>query len=311
VDYLYRALTRETGLADRETAEESPAANFLGGELKPTPAEAWRPTASSANSEAAPPAIAAPALKAEEAQFYPDVVTNSAAVRQNPERFYAFSSERMTKDRILGLEQIRVLRSRILELMRVRGMRTLMVTSSLAGEGKTVTATNLALALSQVQGLRLLLVDTDLRKPSVARTLGLNADASLVGYLRSELTLQQVTMHLNERLSVIPAEKTNSSVELLHSEQMKAFIRGARENYDLVIFDAPPLYSIADAQILANYVDAVMLCIRAGHTSTGVAAECAGMVAAKLIGAVLVGGERQPHGYYSYSYSDRKAEDSK
>lgn len=310
MDYLYEALKRETGLAQREPEAESPAVPVAPGTRENAPAGANTLPIQSAQNHTKETSTLAD--RGEREEFYPDVVTSSAAARQHPERFYAFPAERMTKDRILGLEQIRVLRSRILELMRVRGMHTLLMTSSVAEEGKTITAINLALALSQVQGSRILLVDADLRKPAIARVLGMGSEGSLSAYLKSEVSLEQAVRHLNARLSFIPAQKTHSSVELLHSAQMKEFIRTVRESYDLVIVDAPPLYSIADAQILANYVDAVLLCVRAGHTSMEIVAECAGMVSGKLIGAVLVGGERQPHGYYSYSYlQDSRAEGKK
>jgi protein-tyrosine kinase len=296
VDYLYKALERETNVAsDEPETRVPPALERLGN-------HALRLDAAPALSDTKRPAERA-ALPQEEQRPYPDILSSSAAVQQTPELFYALAATKMTKDRILALEQIRVLRSRIMELARVRGLRTLLVTSSVAEEGKTITSINLALALSHVQGVRVLLVDADLRKPGIARVLGIEPAGNLLNYMKSEISLETAMRHLNAQLSFMPSEKTHSSVELLHSAEMKEFIRAARESYDLVIVDSPPLYSIADAQILANYVDAVMLCVRAGQTSMDLVAECAGMVSAKLIGAVLVGGERQPHGYYSYSYS--------
>lgn len=299
MDYLYRALKRETG----ETVENDDAAH---------PAAAAVPVTSGATDEAPAPqpiphrssgaGFETPVAKTTGETFHPDVVTGSPAVREHPERFYSFSAERMTKDRILALEQIRVLRSRVMELMRVQGLRTLLITSSVAEEGKSITAINLSLALSQVQSLRLLLIDADLRKPSGANVLGVSNQKGLLSYLLSETSIDESIQHLNTRLSFMPAAKAQNSVELLHSARMKELLRNVRDAYSLVIIDAPPLYAIADAQILANYADATVLCIRAGRTPREMVAESASMVSEKLVGTILVGSKRQTHGY-SYTYS--------
>ncbi len=300
VKYLYRALTRRTGYE----APGYPAPPLTGGGLHDINAPARNSV------ERGPDWIPEPPLPSlvvkEEVSFHPDIIVDSPAVKRSPELFYALSGERMTKDRVLALEQIRVLRSRIMELMHMRDLRTLLVTSAVAEEGKTITSLNLALALSHVQGMRILLVDADLRKPSIAKVLGLGCDTGLLSYLQMEATLDEAIVRLNSRLSFMPAKKAINSVELLHSPRMKEFLATVRSNYSLVIFDAPPLYCIADSQILANYVDSIMLCIRAGRTSVNLVAECAAMVSPKLIGTVLVGGDRQQHGYaYSYSHYAR------
>lgn len=298
MEYLYRALNRETSSGDLEAGIESPVAAFatVAPEISGS-AESTQPAPEPAHIEI--PDAPLPVNAGGSVLFQGNAIASSPTVRQSPERFYALSGEAMTNGRTLALEQIRVLRSRIMEFMRLRGMRTLLITSSVAAEGKTVTAINLALALSQVQRLRLLLVDVDLRKPNIASVLGLSSEKGLLTYLRSEVTLQQSVQRLNEQLSFIPAEKAHNSVELLHSSQMKKFMSTVRESYDLVILDSPPLYSIADAQILSSYVDGVMMCVRAGHTPMDVVSESAAMISGKLIGAVLVGGERQSQGYYS------------
>jgi len=298
VNYLYRALTRQTGHdpfgPQMQTMPPGRAHDRASALNVPRP-----PAATGQDRTTQPPS----AVGKEEIPFYPDIISDSPAVRQHPELFYALSSEPMTRDRILALEQIRVLRSRVMEFMHVRNVRTLLVTSAVAEEGKTITSINLALALSQVQGMRVLLVDTDLRKPSIARVLGLSPEHGLLRYLQSEITLAECIQRLNSRLSFIPARRATNSVELLHSPQMSEFIASVRSNFNLVIFDAPPLYCIADSQILTNYVDGVMMCIRAGHTSSNLVAEASAMVSSKLIGTVLVGGERQPHGYAYSNYS--------
>jgi len=237
----------------------------------------------------------------------PDIAGTVPGVRKTPELFYALPAGDVDKDRNVALEQIRVLRSRVLEFMHVRNMRSLLVTSAMADEGKTITSINLALALSQVQGTKVLLVDTDLRKPSIAHVLGCEPAPGLIPFLRSELPLEECVQELNGQLNLLSARRTANPVELLHSQQMTALIDQARSTYNIVIFDAPPLYCIADSQILSNYVDGVLMCIRAGHTSSRLVTECSAMVAPKLIGAVLVGGERQTHGYaYSYYSGKRK-----
>jgi capsular exopolysaccharide synthesis family protein len=219
----------------------------------------------------------------------------------NIEKLFALQTKDMSKVRMQALEQFRVLRSRLLETMRLAGMRTLLVTSSVAHEGKTVTSINLAFALSRVEGLRILLVDADLRKPSIAHTLDIPIERGLLQYLRSGATLSEITLHLSGNLDFIPCMgSAESSAELLHSAEMRELLRKAREMYDITILDAPPLFPIADARVLSSAVDGVVFCIRAKSTPESIVKDAVALVNKKVVGTVLVGTQKSSHGYYYY-----------
>jgi capsular exopolysaccharide synthesis family protein len=209
----------------------------------------------------------------------------------------------MDKEHVYALEQHRVLRSRVLEIMRMHQMHTLMVTSATGGECKTTTSINLALALSQVQGLRVLLVDTDLRKAGIAEVLGIPYEEGLQDYLHSSVPLTDVLLQLTSSLFFIPSGGVDeSSAELLHSSEMTALVKQVRNSFDIVVFDAPPLFPIADARVTANLVDAVLFCVQEGKTSEAIVSEAVALIRPKLIGTVLAGAKVRPGGsYYYYS----------
>jgi capsular exopolysaccharide synthesis family protein len=208
----------------------------------------------------------------------------------------------MGKEHVNVWEQYRVLRSRILETMRAQGMRTLMISSAVSGECKTTTSINLALALSQVQGIRVLLVDTDLRKAGIAEVLGVPYEIGLHDYLRSPVPFSDLILQLTDSLSFVPSGGVDqNSVELLHSAAMVSFVNEVQSTFDLIIFDTPPLFPVADARVTANLVDAVLFCVRAGKTSETIVSEAIGLIRPKLIGTVLVGAEVRPGGWYYYA----------
>jgi len=226
----------------------------------------------------------------------------SVAFPVNLERLYVLRTEGMNKEHINLLEQYSVLRSRVLEIMRMQQMRTLMVTSAVSGECKTTTSINLALSLSKVQGLRVLLVDTDLRKAGVAEVLGVPYEIGLQDYLRSPMPLSDMLLQLTDSLFFIPSGGVNqNSAELLHSAAMVALVNEVKSHFDLIIFDSPPLFPVADARVTANLMDAILFCICAGKTSETIISEAVALIRPKLIGTVRVGSEVRTGGDYYYS----------
>lgn len=225
----------------------------------------------------------------------------------NLERLYVLRNEATPQAHLNVWEQYRVLRSRILETMRAQRMRTLMISSAVSGECKTTTSINLAVALSQVQGIKVLLVDTDLRKPGIAGVLGIPYELGLDDYLRSSVPLSDLLLQLTDSLFLVPSGGVDqNSVELLHSAAMAAFVSEVQTNFDLIIFDTPPIFPVADARVTANLMDAVLFCVRAGKTSETIVSEAIALIRPKLIGTVLVGAEARPGGCYYYSGSSMK-----
>jgi capsular exopolysaccharide synthesis family protein len=197
-------------------------------------------------------------------------------------------------------EQFRVLRTRV----ETAGPGCLMVTSALDQEGKTLCATNLAVALSMSIGAGVVLIDADLRHPSVAAGLGLRDRPGLVEYLLEEVEWQdclQPTEH--ERLQVLTAGRGSSlSTELLGSPRMYNLAAELKARFPrhFLIFDAPPLLLTADPLVLARHMDHVVLVVRAGVTPReAVLKAVEGLGAERFLGVIFNdAAESLSHRYY-------------
>ena len=166
-------------------------------------------------------------------------------------------------------EEYKKLRSLVEHLTRQETFHnTLMVTSTMEGEGKTVTALNLAIALAQQYDHTVLLVDADLRKPSVHEYLGLKQDVGLAQCLAGQASLEQALVKTGiGKLVVLPAGSgVNNQLELLSSNRMKTLIHELKTRYAdrYIIFDTAPVLPFADAQVLSALVDGVIFVVREG-----------------------------------------------
>ena len=171
-------------------------------------------------------------------------------------------------------------------------IRTLLVTSSVPGEGKTVTAANLAVVFAQA-GKRVLLVDADLRKPGVHTMFDVPNTHGLTTLLRSEVanidTLTQPTEQEHLRIMSTGPLPPNPA-ELVDSNRMRTVIELLKKSQDIVIFDSPPLQAVTDAAILGSLVDATIFVVDAQHSRRRVvrlARESLLKTGAHVIGAVL------------------------
>jgi protein-tyrosine kinase len=167
-------------------------------------------------------------------------------------------------------ESYKLLRTHILHSTKREGKNTLMFTGPLPNEGKTLTSINLAIAISQRVGQTVLLVDGDLRNPSIHRYLDLPSGPGLVDYLTSEYPIAESLVHPEglANLVVLPAgQTTTQSVELLSSPLMVDLVRELKHFYPdrYVLFDLPPLL-YADALAFAPLVDGIILVVAAGST---------------------------------------------
>src|SRR5262249_6685814 len=139
-------------------------------------------------------------------------------------------------------------------------IRTLAVASSNSGEGKTVTSINLATVIA-FQGLRVILVDADLRRPAVHRFLNLKAEDGVSDVLAGQLPLRAAlkpTAVANLQVLTCGARVPNPA-ELLGSEAMTQLIQALRQEADMVVFDTPPCLPVTDAEVLASQLDGVAL----------------------------------------------------
>jgi capsular exopolysaccharide synthesis family protein len=173
--------------------------------------------------------------------------------------------------------------------------RTLLVTSGLAGEGKTLTAANLAVAFSQIAG-SVLLIDADLRRPRCHRLFGMSATPGLTELLTGQCTVDDVLAPVDGRaLTVLPAGATPPNpTELLGSSEMRLLLAEAATRFDYVILDAPASLAVADPLVLSSLVDGVVVVARRGRTRRRQLRQLRARLAyarAPLVGVVLNGGD--------------------
>jgi capsular exopolysaccharide synthesis family protein len=203
-------------------------------------------------------------------------------------------------------EQYRALRHTIEQLHKSRELRIVAVSSPGVGDGKTMTAINLAGALAQAPDARVLLVDADLRRPSVDKLLALGSSQGpgLVNLiLDSTLTLERVARPRPPfNLSVIPAgQAPPSPYEILKSPRLGEILEEARRRYDYVVLDAPPLCPVQDCRVIAHWVDGFLLVVAAHHTPRRLVGEALSVVdRAKILGIVFNGDDQPPSSFYGY-----------
>jgi protein-tyrosine kinase len=145
-----------------------------------------------------------------------------------------------------------------------RGLQTLLVTSATPQEGKTLTIVNLAMTLSDSYARRVLIIDADLRRPSVHRALGIDAQTGLSDALVGA-TGPLPLIHVSRRLSVLPAGRPDPNpLARLSPDRIQPLLADCASRFDWVLVDTPPAGSEADAQLLARFVQGVIFVIRAG-----------------------------------------------
>lgn len=201
-------------------------------------------------------------------------------------------------------EQYRTIRTNILYSSVDEEIRSLMVTSSGPGEGKSTTTGNLAVVFAQ-QGKTVLLIDADLRKPTVHYTFKLSNTTGLTSILTNQVELMEAVNKTDEDnlyvLSSGPIPPNPS--ELLGSKAMKQFMERALEEFDLIIFDTPPVLAVTDAQILGNLCQGSVLVVSSGKTDKESLLKTKELLTAsngRLLGVVLNNKKVDKKGSYYY-----------
>ena len=208
-------------------------------------------------------------------------------------------------------EQFRTLRTN-LEFAKVDGsLNSLLISSSVASEGKSTIAANLAYVMGQTEK-RVLIVDADLRKPTAHMTFRIGNKQGLSTLISNpETRLDEVIQRVGSlNIDVLPSGPIPPNpLEMLNSPRMSEIIHLLAQEYGLVIYDAPPLTAVSDAQILAAQVDGVVLVIKYGSTKKREfkkAKESLNIVNANLIGFVMNGQpQSDTDSYYGYGYIQR------
>jgi succinoglycan biosynthesis transport protein ExoP len=208
-------------------------------------------------------------------------------------------------------ESYRALRTSLLLSNLGAPPKVIMVTSARPQEGKTTTSINTAIVLAQ-KGVRVLLVDADLRRPSVHKALGMGPRSGLSNVLTGSATLQQTitTSPILPNLLIIPAgTPPPNPAELLASSNMRDLIAELRQQFDHIVIDTPPTLSVTDAVVLSPRADATILVIRSGHTTKqalrrarDILTQVNAHVAGVLLNAVDL---TSPDYYYYYEYQGK------
>ncbi|HEY1718529.1 MAG TPA: polysaccharide biosynthesis tyrosine autokinase [Verrucomicrobiae bacterium] len=203
-------------------------------------------------------------------------------------------------------EAYRVLRTHILFSRKDEKLNTLAVVSAGAGEGKSTTTLNLATTFAQ-SGQRILVVDSDLRRPTLHKLLHVSNSLGLVSYLLKQNTLEEVIQKTNvPMLDFLASGKLpSSSMGILNSPRMKELITELKKRYDFIFFDSPPIMGVSDASILASEVDMTIQVIQYRRYPQPMnirAKQMVEKVGGNLVGIVLNNiNMSQDEGYYYYS----------
>jgi len=210
-------------------------------------------------------------------------------------------------------ESYRALRTSLLLSNLGAPPKVIMVTSALPQEGKTTTSINCAVVLAQ-KGVRVLLIDADLRRPSIHKTLGMGPRSGLSNVLTGSTTLEQTITRTTvlPNLFILPAgTPPPNPAELLASTNMRDVLAQLRDQYDHIVVDTPPSLSVTDAVVLSPRADAVVLVIRSGQTTKQAlrrARDILAQVNAKVVGVLLNAVDlSSPDYYYYYEYQGKYA----
>lgn len=203
-------------------------------------------------------------------------------------------------------EAYRTLRTNIHFASVDKKIRVLMTTSTAAGEGKTTTISNLAVVLAK-QDKKVVIVDVDLRKPTIHHVFKLSNRIGLTNILAGTETIESAVQKSEEdNLSVITSGPIPPNpADMIGSNKMDKFVKELKSNFEYVLFDAPPVLAVADSKILSQLVDGVLFVVSSGSTEKDMAIKAKASlenVRANVIGVVLNNKKFKSDDYYYYYY---------
>jgi len=190
-------------------------------------------------------------------------------------------------------EQYSTLRTNIQALSTNKPIKAIAITSSIHGEGKTITAINLAISMAHdLNKKSILLVDADLRRGRISKYLGINSEVGLSDLISNGTNVDEALLNIGiDNLTLLPAGKVpHNPAELLGSIKVKNLINLLKAKYDYIIFDTPPIVHVTDAGILGAQTDGVVMVIQADRTQRGVVKTAEGLLKqaqVKLLGYIL------------------------
>jgi capsular exopolysaccharide synthesis family protein len=201
-------------------------------------------------------------------------------------------------------EQYRRLAASLHHAQALSSIKVIMVTSAVVGEGKTLTASNIAMTLSQSYKKEVLLVDADFRRPSVHAVFGIPPYPGLAESLTADQTQKIRVRLVSSGLGVLTGGRpTSDPIAALTSERMRQLVQEARNTFDWVILDTPPVALISDASLVSSMTDGALIVVKAGQTPWDLVERAVQAVGReRTLGVVLnrATGQLPSTGYYDY-----------
>ena len=204
-------------------------------------------------------------------------------------------------------EMMRGLRAKVEHRIDTAGIRVLGMTSAVAGEGKTKTAIQLAVNMASTGRKKVLLMDLDLRKSSIAREMRIGATPGLTEYLTGVVSREEIIRITSIRgLHLVPAgEPVPSPADMLAGEKFRTFLKELRGHFDLLILDTPPILAVPDALTISEQLDAFIVIFRLSYTPYKMLRQAVDELGAgKIMGVVLNCDEKKSDKYYSRYYGN-------
>lgn len=209
-----------------------------------------------------------------------------------------------TPNTISAREQYRTLRTKLMDTALPNGYKVILISSATPGDGKSLTALNLAFTFSGVERIRVLLVEADLYRPSLHTLLGITQDTEVGGYYTDDpKKWQNSLISLGDNIDCLLAPKDYSeSKEFLESTVMPEMLSDMRTKYDLILIDSPPMLANADALVLVRHCDASLFVVGAESTPIKAAKQAVEMMAGKLLGCILNRVRKVESNHYYQAY---------
>lgn len=204
------------------------------------------------------------------------------------------------------VESYKNIRTNITAMMAKNNSKIVAISSPNAAEGKSTTALNIAITVSQLEK-KVLIIDADTHRPTIHKKLKIENNFGLLNVILDKSGLDKALYHHNDYLDVLTcgANSTKPS-ELLNSEKFSELLNHLRDQYDFIIVDTPPINPVSDALVVAQKVDAVVLIVRAYNTTHDAfkkSLKSLNVLDIKVDGVIVNGSDPRPKGYYKSKYS--------
>jgi protein-tyrosine kinase len=306
---VHDALRKAAQESPESPKPSSPRAQVLAAQLQASPAvsdsEAQAETPVTTDGRARLDAFSANStmlIDSAELEELDTVIRNARSIPYNPLPEALLVNP--VKPREAPAEEFRTLRTRLNHLQSLQPLHTLVVTSASPAEGKSFTATNLAVTQSQLADKRVLLADFDFRRPNVDKIFQIDCSPGITDYLQGKARVSDILRRVADtQLYLLTAgESVLNPLELLNLKECKALIQALRDHFDWVILDSPPLLFAADGNLLATMCDGTILVVRIGSTTFDSVTRALQSLCENNVLGTVVNGARRGELYSKYTY---------